>query len=326
MVGHFTLRDGDNVRTGVTTILPHSGNIFRDKVAAAVYVANGFGKLIGSTQIEELGVIESPVVLTNTLSVWRASEALAEFVLNQRGNEDVHSVNVIVGETNDGILNDIRGMHVQKSHVMEAIANARSGFVPEGCVGAGTGTIAFGFKAGIGTSSRLVPIGTQQYSVGVLVQSNFGGVLTIDGLQIGKELSRHILSGDNGDGSVMIIVATDAPLDARQLKRIAMRTMLGVSRTGSPITNGSGDYAVAFSVSSNRTPSGFRHPCSTMFADDKMTPLFQATVEATEEAIYNSLFMAKTTKGMNGTRVEALSLGTVRDIMEKYRYKFCDSK
>ena len=308
-VGHVTLRIGDNVRTGVTAILPHDGNIFQHKVPAAVYAGNGFGKLIGSTQIDELGVIESPIVLTNTLSVWRAAEALADYVLGQKGNESVRSVNVVVGETNDGTLNDIRGMHVEKSHVREALAKAAGGVVEEGSVGAGTGTVAFGFKGGIGTSSRIAAVGAVNYTVGVLVQTNFGGVLSIDGLPVGKELNRHMFSGRNGDGSCMAVVATDAPLDSRQLKRIAKRAMLGVARTGSPASNGSGEYAIAFSVA---TP--------TAFPDDAITPLFEATVEATEEAIYNSLFKATTTTGMGGATIEALPIGEVKDLMRKHGY------
>jgi D-aminopeptidase len=308
-VGHVTLRIGDSVRTGVTAILPHDGNIFQQKVPAAVYAGNGFGKLIGSTQIDELGVIESPIVLTNTLSVWRAAEALAEYVLGQKGNENVRSVNVVVGETNDGTLNDIRGMHVEKSHVREALAKAAGGVVEEGSVGAGTGTVAFGFKGGIGTSSRVAAVGAVNYTVGVLVQTNFGGVLTIDGLPVGKELNRHMFFGRNADGSVMAVVATDAPLDSRQLKRLAKRAMLGVARTGSPASNGSGEYAIAFSVATR-----------TAFPDDAITPLFEATVEATEEAIYNSLFKATTTTGFGGTTIEALPIGAVKDLMRKHSY------
>jgi len=321
LVGQVTLHQGQNIRTGVTAILPHGGNVFRDKSPAAVYVGNGFGKMIGSTQIEELGVLESPIVLTNTLSVWRAAEAVADYLLRQKGNEQVRSVNVLVGETNDGGLNDIRGMHVQKSHVLEALAGARNGPVEEGCVGAGTGSKAFGFKAGIGTSSRLARIGGTNYTVGVLVQSNFGGVLTIDGVPIGKEMKNHIFSGQNGDGSVMIVVATDAPLDARQLKRIARRGMLGVARTGSPSTHGSGDYIIAFSTApSKRSRQGASAVSETVaFPEDEMTPLFEATVEATEEAIYNSLFKATTTTGIGGATAEALPIETVERLLRKYR-------
>ena len=321
LVGHVTLHEGQNIRTGVTAILPHGGNVFQDKSPAAVYVGNGFGKMIGSTQIEELGVLESPIVLTNTLSVWRAAEAVADYLLGQKGNEQVRSVNVVVGETNDGGLNDIRGMHVQKSHVYEALAGAGNGPVAEGSVGAGTGTQAFGFKGGIGTSSRIARIGGISYTIGVLVQSNFGGVLTIDGVPIGKEIKNHIFSGQNGDGSVMIVVATDAPLDARQLKRIARRGMLGVARTGSPSTHGSGDYIIAFSTArSKRSVHGVSKVSETVaFPEDEMTPLFEATVEATEEAIYNSLFKATTTTGIGGATAEALPIDTVERLLRKYR-------
>lgn len=321
-VGQVTIRSGTDVRTGVTAIVPHPGNIFQQKVPAAVYVGNGFGKLIGSTQIEELGVLETPIVLTNTLSVWRAAEALADYVLRQPGNEAVRSVNVVVGETNDGDLNDIRGMHVEKRHVLEALENARAGSVEEGSVGAGTGTIAFGFKGGIGTSSRLATAGGRRYTIGVLVQSNFGGVLSIDGLPVGKDLGKHLFSGDSGNGSVMIIVATDAPLDARQLKRVAKRAILGVARTGSPATHGSGDYVIAFSTAeAMRSQFGSAAISSRpFFPEDELTPIFEATVEATEEAIYNSLLKATTTTGRDGKTVQALPIQAVKDLIRKYRY------
>jgi D-aminopeptidase len=321
LVGQLTLREGRNVRTGVTAILPHGGNVFQEKSPAAVYAGNGFGKLIGGSQIEELGVLESPVVLTNTLSVWRAGEAVAEWLLRQKGNEQVRSVNVVVGETNDGGLNDIRGMHVTRRHVEQALASAAVGPVEEGSVGAGTGTRAFGFKGGIGTSSRVAPAAGRRYTVGALVQSNFGGVLTIDGAPVGKELRNHIFAGQNGDGSVMIVIATDAPLDARQLKRIARRGMLGVARTGSPSTHGSGDYVIAFSTAaSRRVRHGAAETSATVaFPEDEMTPLFEATVEATEEAIYNSLFKATTTMGMGGLTVEAIPIDAVERILRKYR-------
>jgi D-aminopeptidase len=304
-VGHVTLIEGDGVRTGVTAILPHGGNLFREKVPAAVCVGNGFGKLTGSTQVEELGLIETPIVLTNTLSVWRAGEAVVEYTLAQPGNERVVSVNPVVGETNDGGLNDIRGLHVEKRHVMEAIRSARSGPVEEGAVGAGTGTQAFGFKGGIGTSSRVTPAG---HTVGVLVQSNFGGILTMDGVPVGRELGRYLMQGDTGDGSLMMVAATDAPLDARQLKRLSRRALLGMARTGSPSTHGSGDYVIAFSTQRTAPP----------IADDALTPLFEAIVEATEEAIYNSLLKAITTRGVDGRVVEALPLDKLRAILTKY--------
>jgi len=323
-VGQVTLVEGDRVRTGVTAILPHGGNIFQEKVPAAVYVGNGFGKLAGSTQVDELGVLETPIVLTNTLSVWRAGEALVEYTLALAGNEQVRSVNPLVGETNDGGLNDIRGLHVEKRHVLEALRKATSGAVEEGAVGAGTGTVAFGFKGGIGTASRVLSASLGGYTVGVLVQTNFGGVLTMDGVPVGQELGHLLknqaLSKEFGDGSVMIVTATDAPLDARQLKRLARRAMLGLARTGSPSSHGSGDYVVAFSTAPSlryRFGSSGTHS-RTVLADDSMTPLFQAVVEATEEAIYNSLLKATTTRGYGGTVVEALPVDRVKEIMRKY--------
>lgn len=319
-VGQVTLVEGEGVRTGVTAILPHGGNIFQEKVPAAVYVGNGFGKLVGSTQVEELGVLETPIALTNTLSVWRAAEALVEYTLALEGNKQVRSVNPLVGETNDGGLNDIRGLHVEKRHVIEALVNARGGPVEEGAVGAGTGTMAFGFKGGIGTASRVLPAGLGGYTIGALVQTNFGGVLTMDGVPVGRELGRYLLKGQTGDGSVMIVVATDAPLDARELKRLARRAMLGLARTGSPSGHGSGDYVVAFSTAASlryRFGSSGVHS-RTVLADDSLTPLFQAVVEATEEAIYNSLLKATTTRGYGGAVVEALPVDRVKEIMRKY--------
>jgi D-aminopeptidase len=275
-------------------------------------VGNGFGKLAGSTQVDELGVIETPVILTNTLSVWRAGEAVVEYTLAQPGNEKVVSVNPVVGETNDARLNDTRGLHITKAHVLEAIRSARGGAVAEGAVGAGTGTVAFGFKGGIGTSSRIAPGG---YTVGVLVQSNFGGVLTMDGVPVGRELGRYLMKGETGDGSLMMVVATDAPLDARMLKRLAKRAMLGMARTGSPSTHGSGDYVIAFSTAPDLR---YRHGSSgpqtrTVLADDSITPLFEGAVEATEEAIYNSLLKAETAGG-----IEALPVERVKEILRKY--------
>jgi D-aminopeptidase len=301
-VGQVTIQDdAARVHTGVTAILPHEGNLFQQKTPAAIYVGNGFGKLTGTTQVEELGVIETPIVLTNTLSVWRAGEALVEYTLSQPGNEKVVSVNPVVGETNDGGLNDIRGLHVEKRHVLEAIQTARGGAVQEGAVGAGTGTQAFGFKGGIGTSSRRLPQKLGGYVLGVLVQSNFGGILTMDGVPVGRELGRYLLKNETGDGSLMMVVATDAPVDARELKRIAKRALLGMVRTGSPSTHGSGDYVIAFSTA--------RHPAS-LVPDEDLTPLFEATVEATEEAIYNSLLKA--------TGSNALPVERVKEILKKY--------
>lgn len=326
-VGQVTIIEGDNVRTGVTAILPHPGNIFQEKVPAAVHVGNGFGKLAGSTQVEELGVMETPIVLTNTLSVWRAAEAVVEYTLALEGNQKVMSVNPLVAETNDGGLNDIRGMHVEKRHVLEAIRGARGGAVEEGAVGAGTGTAAFGFKGGIGTASRLIraaaadaPAQPTGYTVGALVQTNFGGVLTMDGVPVGRELGRYLFKGETGDGSIIMVVATDAPLDARQLKRLARRAMLGLARTGSPSTHGSGDYVIAFSTA---PPLRYRFGSAgvqprAVLADDSLTPLFQAAVEATEEAIYNSLLKAVTMRGFRGAVVEALPVDKVKQIMRKY--------
>ena len=316
-VGHVTLIENDSVRTGVTAILPHGGNLFQEKVPAAVYVGNGFGKLAGSTQVEELGVIETPIVLTNTLGVWAAGQAVVEYTLAQPGNQQVVSVNPVVGETNDGGLNDIRSFPVRGSHVLEAIRKASGGAVEEGAVGAGTGTQAFGFKGGIGTASRVTPA---KHTVGVLVQSNFGGVLTMDGVPVGRELGRYLMRGETGDGSLMMVVATDAPLDARLLKRLARRAMLGMARTGSPSTHGSGDYVIAFSTAPGlryRYGSSGPQP-RTVLADDSMTPLFEAVVEATEEAIYNSLLKAVTMRGFGGSTAEALPLDRLREILRKY--------
>ncbi|MFN7994035.1 MAG: P1 family peptidase [Bryobacteraceae bacterium] len=303
-VGHTTLIEGDRIHTGVTAILPHGGNVFQEKVPAAIYVGNGFGKLTGISQVEELGVLETPIVLTNTLSVWRAAEAVIDYTIHLPGNENVVSVNPVIGETNDAGLNDIRGMHVEKRHVLNAIAHARGGPVEEGAVGAGTGTQAFGFKGGIGTSSRI----TGGRTVGVLVQSNFGGVLTMDGVPVGRELGRYLMKGETGDGSLMMVVATDAPLDARQLKRLAKRAMLGMARTGSPSTHGSGDYVIAFSTARGQA----------LISDESLTPLFEAAVEATEEAIYNSLLKATTTHGFNGNVSESLPVERVKQILRKY--------
>jgi len=322
-VGHATIIEGDRVRTGVTAILPHGGNLFQDKVPGAVFVGNAFGKLAGSTQVDELGTIETPIVLTNTLSVGVAVAATAAWTLAQPGNGDVRSVNALVGETNDGGLNDIRGQHVTKDHVLAAIGAAREGPIDEGSVGAGTGTQCFGWKGGIGTSSRSVPAGGARYLLGVLVQTNFGGVLTIDGVPVGQRLGRHAFgpsplgSGrDGADGSCMIVVATDAPIDARDLKRLAARAIFGLARTGSSFSHGSGDYAIAFSTDAGiRSATGGRTPApKTILPSDAMSPLFQAALEATEEAVYNSLFRATTMEG-NGRRVDAIPLDRVRELL-----------
>ena len=323
-VGHQTIIKGNNIRTGVTAVLPHGGNIFQQKVPAAVYVGNGFGKLAGSTQIEELGNLETPVILTNTLSVPTAADALIDYTFSFSENDDVHSVNPVVGETNDGYLNDIRGRHVSKSNVLHAIDNAKSGEVEQGNVGAGTGTIAFGFKGGIGTSSRKLPEDLGGYSVGALVQSNFGGVLQIAGVPIGKELDQYYLSNElnkTPNGSCMIIVATDAPLDARNLKRLAKRAMLGLGKTGGIASNGSGDYVIAFSTAESvRVPyrSDQDLKKQDVLRNSAMSPLFMAVNEATEEAIINSLFHAETMTGRDGHTVEELPVDEVLKIMEKY--------
>ncbi len=347
LVGQTTLIQGDNIRTGVTAILPHSGNMFKEKVPAAAYVGNGFGKLIGTTQIKELGEIETPILLTGTLNVPRVADALISWMLKLPGNEKVRSINPIVGETNDGNLNDIRGRHIGEKEVFSALESAKSGPVEEGSVGAGTGTVAFGFKGGIGTASRVVPDSAGAYTVGVLVQTNYGGVLTMNGAPLGKELGRYFLKeelekqsharkqqaphaaigeqlhlngvSDHADGSIMMIVATDAPLDSRNLERLAKRAMLGLARTGSPATNGSGDYAIAFSTAKDNRIDASKDAYSTkLLSNAAMSPLFLATVEATEEAIYNSLLKATTVSGIDGNTVEALPIARSKEILEKY--------
>jgi D-aminopeptidase len=323
-VGHVTIVEGEHVRTGVTAILPHTGNIFADKVPAGLAVGNGFGKLMGGTQIMELGEIETPIVLTNTLSVPEAASGVIEWTLRLRGNEDVRSVNAVVGETNDGFLNDIRARMVRPGHVIQAIEAAEAGPVAEGSVGAGTGTIAFGWKGGIGTSSRRLPEALGGYTVGVLVQSNYGGVLTIDGVPVGQELGQYYLrqhvENDSGDGSILIVIATDAPLSDRNLERLASRAFLGLARTGSPMTNGSGDYAIAFSTAEEvrRTPERRSGPATiTELPNDRTSPLFQAVVEATEEAIYNSMLRAGTMRGHRGT-IEAVPVEEVVRLLKLY--------
>jgi D-aminopeptidase len=364
-VGHATLVKGSDVRTGVTAILPHGGNLFQEKVPAAIFVGNGFGKLMGSTQVGELGEIETPILLTNTLNVPRVADALIDWMLALPGNEDVRSVNPVVAETNDGQLNDIRGRHVGRDEVFAALKSAKGGEVEEGSVGAGEGTVAFGFKGGIGTASRVVPAKYGGYTVGVLVQTNFGGVLTMNGAPVGRELGRYYLKedlepapkeradggrandsteaksgattdrgrasavadagnlsldADRADGSIIIVVATDAPLDARNLRRLAARAMLGLARTGSPSTNGSGDYVIAFSTApQNRIKFGETAPRRVeLLPNDSVSPLFLACVEATEEAIYNSLLRATTVTGRNGTTVEALPIERTVEILKKY--------
>lgn len=321
-VGHRTLVEGKTIRTGVTAVLPHGGNLYQDKVPAGFAVANGYGKFIGSTQIDELGEIEAPILLTNTLSVPEAAAAGIDWTLRQAGNEKVRSVNAVVGETNDGGLNDIRARRVTKEDGLAAIAEATGGPVAEGSVGAGTGTIAFGWKGGIGSSSRRLPAKLGGWTVGVLVQSNYGGVLSVGGVPVGQKLGRYFLkdelSSGSGDGSVIVVIATDAPLSDRNLERLARRSFLGIGRTGSPITNGSGDYAVAFSTHPGVRRTAERRGGTAQveeLANDRVSPLFQAVVEATEEAILNSLFKAEVMEA-NGTRVEALA---VERVMELYR-------
>ncbi len=373
-VGHTTVIRGDNVRTGVTAILPHAGNMFREKVPGAVFVGNGFGKLMGSTQVNELGEIETPILLTSTLAVPRVADFLLDYMLALPGNEDVLSINPLVAETNDGFLNDIRGRHITRDDVFTAIRNAKDGPVEEGSVGAGTGTVAFGFKGGIGTASRRLPANLGGYTVGVLVQTNFGGVLTIAGAPVGQELGRYYLkdeltahntqpslttassmphvreanvgksltpnqlgaapfpagegASDTPDGSIIIVVATDAPLDHRNLSRLAARAISGLARTGAAASNGSGDYVIAFSTASSvrissqncakRDQAG---NCGARqietVTNDAMSPLFLAAIEATEEAIYNSLFRATTITG-NGHTVEALPVDRTLDILRRH--------
>jgi len=318
LVGHKTLIAGDSIRTGVTAVLPHPGNIFQDKVPGAIVVFNGFGKLAGYTQVEELGNIETPVILTNTLSVPTAANALIKYSLEQPGNENVRSVNPVVGETNDGYLNDIRGLHVTEKDVFDAIQTAKIEEVEEGCVGAGTGTTALGFKGGIGTASRVTrEFNGQRYTVGVLVQSNFGRYLVLNG----KLIPRNTVIPENqhGDGSCMIIIATDAPLDSRNLKRLAKRAFIGMGRTTTYMSNGSGDYAIAFSTAYTIPYSGrsWTNATPDLLANDAMTILFKAVEEATQEAIYNSLFMATTVKGYQGHEIPALPVKSVMELMKK---------
>jgi D-aminopeptidase len=324
-VGHVTLVEGDSIRTGVTAILPHGGNPFLEKVPAAIHVGNGFGKLAGGTQVAELGNLESPIVLTNTLAVGTAVTAVVEHLLGLDGMQEVRSINAVVGETNDGGLNDIRSLPVRKEHVLEAITRAAPGPVAEGSVGAGTGTVAFGWKAGIGTASRRLPVRDGGHTVGVLVQSNFGGVFQLDGVPVDRLLNRHLMKDAYGsaDGSCMIVVATDAPLDARNLQRLAARAMLGLARTGGIAANGSGDYVIAFSTAEAlRIPHHLDsrlNPPVALLRNEAMTPLFLAVIEATEEAILNSLFLAQDMTGHRGRTVRAMPVGEVLDLWRRHR-------
>ncbi|WP_439489367.1 P1 family peptidase [Algoriphagus sp.] len=322
-VGHFTKIEGDEIRTGVTAIMPHGGNIFQEKVPAAVYVGNGFGKLAGSTQIMELGNIESPIVLTNTLSVAAGIEGVVRYTLAQSENEKIQSVNAVVGETNDGYLNDIRGMHISPKEVIQAIEAAEGGKVAEGNVGAGTGTVCFGWKGGVGTSSRKLPESLGGYTVGVLVQTNFGGNLQIDGVAVGEKMGRYPFRDamEKSDGSCMIVVATDAPVMDRNLERMAKRAMMGLAKTGGIASNGSGDYVIAFSTAEglrvkHEAKSGSLDTAESIRNDD-MSSLFMAVIEATEEAIINSLFAAESMDGNHGHHVEKLPLDQVMNLMEK---------
>jgi D-aminopeptidase len=340
-VGHTTLVRVADIRTGATAVLPHTGNLFQEKVPGAIFIGNAFGKLAGSTQVNELGEIETPILLTSTLNVPRVADALIDYMLSLPGNEQVQSINPVVAETNDGYLNDIRGRHVGREEVFAAIKSAKAGPVEEGSIGAGTGTVAFGFKGGIGTSSRRLPATLGGYTVGVLVQTNFGGILTIAGAPVGRELGRYYLkdelghgsdanprrsSGaasaetDRADGSIIVVVATDAPLDSRNLKRMAGRAMMGIARTGSAGSNGSGDYAIAFSAAPSvrvRRADGRAASPAQLVSNDAMSPLFLAVIEATEEAIYNSLFRATTVTG-RGHTVEALPIERTTEILRKY--------
>jgi L-aminopeptidase/D-esterase len=324
-VGHVTLIEGEDMRTGVTAIVPHDGNIFKKKCPAAVYVGNGFGKLAGTTQVKELGNIETPIILTNTLSVAQGLEGLITYTLNQKGNENVKSVNGIVGETNDGELNNIRARYVKAEHVIKAIENAKSGPVEEGCVGAGTGTVCFGFKAGIGTSSRVLPESLGGYTVGVLVQSNYGGVLEIEGVPVGQKLGRYSFKSSvekerdlNPDGSCMMVIITDAPIDARNLERIAKRAMMGLAKTGGIASNGSGDYVIAVSVNKdNLIDENTTYYFPTLLHNEDLSALFTATIEATAEALWNSLFAAEDMTGIGGHTAKALPKEKVVEMLKE---------
>ena len=342
-VGHATVREGDTIRTGVTAILPHAGNAYLSRVPAAIHVGNGFGKLAGSTQVAELGEMETPILLTCTLCVWKAADAMAEWMLRQPGMEKVQSINPVVGETNDGGLNDIRARPITAAHVRQALEGAQGGAVAEGSVGAGTGTVAFGWKGGIGTSSRKLPASLGGWTVGVLVQSNYGGVLQMGGVPVGRELGQYAFKNavsatavpgrgelarwtrdpadDRGDGSVIVVIATDAPLSDRNLRRLASRAMMGLGRTGSSASNGSGDYAIAFSTANDvRRTFGAERLQTTELANDQTSALFQGSVDAVEEAVYNSLLMATSESG-NGQTVQALALDKLRPLLRKYGIK-----
>lgn len=318
-VGQVTIQESQSIRTGVTAILPHDGNLFQQKSPAAIFVGNGYGKLTGISQVDELGTLETPIVLTNTLSVPTAADAVIDYTLMQPGNGDVRSVNPVVGETNDGYLNDIRGRYITRKHVLEAITQAKTGIVTEGNVGAGTGTVCFGFKGGIGTASRQLPASLDGYTVGVLVQTNFGGVLQIAGIPVGVALNRYAYR-EKLDGSCMMVVITDAPLDARNLKRLAERAFMGMARTGGIASNGSGDYVIAVSTAyriPHESASSFDQV--KLMRNDSVSPLFMAAIEATEEAIINSLFAAQTVTGDQGHRAEQLPVDQAIKLLKKAR-------
>ncbi|MFT4257143.1 MAG: P1 family peptidase [Pseudoxanthomonas sp.] len=324
-IGHATLSEGTRLHTGVTAIVPHAGNLYRQRVPAAIVVGNGFGKLAGVTQVQELGEIETPILLTGTLSTWKVADAAVDWLLRQPGMENVRSINPVVGETNDGYLSDIRARPLTQALVEQALTTVSNGEVAEGDVGAGAGTVAFGWKGGIGTSSRKLARGDGGYTVGVLVQSNFGGQLTIAGVPVWKDLPDPAATArslktpppSTGDGSIMMVVATDAPLDAAQLQRLARRALVGLARTGSAMSNGSGDYVIAFSTAKEnlRDPNLDVQPARSV-AGDAMSPLFQATAEATEEAIVNSLFRAHAVYGHRGNAA-ALPLEPVLKSLER---------
>jgi D-aminopeptidase len=323
-VGQTTIVEGDSVRTGVTAILPHAGNLFSDRVPAALHVGNGFGKITGVTQLRELGELETPILLTCTLCVWRAADAMVGWLLEQPGMSNVRSINPVVAETNDGTLNDIRARPIKPEHVRAALTSASSGAVAEGAVGAGTGTVAVGWKGGIGTSSRVLPPALGGWTIGVLVQTNFGGILQVLGAPVGKELGQYAFKrdaqspGERGDGSCVMVIATDAPLSDRNLERLAARAIMGLARTGSSASNGSGDYVLAFSTSDKvRRAATATRLTTEELANEQMSGLFEGAVEATEEAIYNSLFQATTTTA-NGHTIEALPLDKVKAILAKY--------
>ena len=322
-VGQVTCIEGDSIRTGVTAIIPHQGNIFRNKIPAAIYAGNGFGKLAGVTQVHELGNIETPIVLTNTLNVAAGIDGLITYTLQQPGNENVRSVNAVVGETNDGGLNKIQQRYVTPEIVLQALANAKPGPVEQGCVGAGTGTVAFNFKGGIGTSSRKLPESLGGYTIGVIVQSNYGGILEIDGVQVGQKLNEYsfknhvIPQAKTADGSCMMVVITDAPIDSRNLERVAKRAMMGLAKTGGIASNGSGDYVIALSVApENLIQDGKKVHTQTVLDNGEMSSIFAATIEATAEALWNSMFMAETTKGYKGKVVEALPVDKVLKMLK----------